>query len=91
MTRKELLAVVEKAVGRAMNDLIDAHPTALRGYRAQSLEKRLIGTLGSEMLQAMGHPPETRLRVPGECYRPSEAARAMQRLESLAARPHQRG
>ena len=54
MKRENLLTIVEKAVGRAMRDLADAHPQALQGYVAQSIEKRLIGVLGSEMLRAVG-------------------------------------
>ena len=86
MKRKDLLAIVEKAVGRAMQDLAYAHPQALQGYVAQSIEKRLIGALGSEMLRAVEHPPDTRLRVPGERYKPSQAARDMQRAGDLSAR-----
>jgi hypothetical protein len=56
------------------------------GYVAQSIEKRLIGVLGSEMLRAAGHPPDTRLRAPGAHYRPSQAAREMQRAGHLPAK-----
>lgn len=62
MKREHLLAVVEKAVGRAMNNLIQAQPAALGGHVAQSLEKRLIGILGAELLAAMGHEHNTKLR-----------------------------
>jgi hypothetical protein len=86
MKRESLLALVEKAVGRAMRDLANAHPLALQGYVAQSIEKRLIGVLGSEMLRAAGHPPDTRLRAPGEHYSPSQAAREMQRAGDLPAK-----
>jgi hypothetical protein len=89
MKREDLLIVIESAVARAMHDVVQAHSAALHGYRAQSLEKRLIGALGSEMLRAMGHPTGTKLRAPGERYRPSRAACAMQRLQDLAARPPQ--
>jgi hypothetical protein len=85
MKRKHLLAIVEKAVGRAMQDLASAHPQALQRYVAQSIEKRLIGALGSEMLQAVGHPPGTKLRALGERYKPSQAAREMQRAGDLSA------
>jgi hypothetical protein len=86
MKRENLLAIVEKAVGRAMRDLAYAHPQALQGYVAQSIEKRLIGALGSKMLRAAGHPPDTRLRAPGEHYRPSQASRAMQSAADLSAK-----
>ena len=86
MKREHLLANVEKAVGRAMRDLVRAHPQALQGYVARSIEKRLIGMLGSEMLRAMGHPPDTGLRAPGECYKPSQAAREMQRAGNRSAK-----
>ncbi len=85
MKRENLLAIVEKAVGRAMRDLVYAHPQALQGYVARSIEKRLIGMLGSEMLRAMGHPSDTGLRAPGECYTPSQAAREMQRAANFSA------
>ena len=86
MKREHLLAIVEKAVGRGMRDLVHAHPQALQGYVARSIEKRLIGMLGSEMLRAMGHPPDTGLRAPGECYKPSQAAREMQRVGNRSAK-----
>ena len=38
MKRKHLLAIVEKAVGRAMQDLAYAHPQALQGYVAFSYD-----------------------------------------------------
>ena len=66
MKREHLLAVVEQAVGRAIMSLTQAHPKALRGHIAQSLEKRLIGALGAGLLRAMGYPGETQLRAPGE-------------------------
>lgn len=84
MKREHLLAEVEKAVGRAMQNLMHAHPEALQGYMAQSLEKRLIGVRGAELLLAMGHQPPIKLRGLGEGYRPSQAARRMQRLPALA-------
>jgi hypothetical protein len=86
MKRKHLLAIIEKAVGRAMRDLAYAHPQALQGYLEQSIEKRLIGALGSEMLRAVGHPTDARLRAPGERYKPSQAAREMQRAGDRSAR-----
>ena len=79
MKREHLLAVVEKAVGKTMRNLVVAHPDALPGHLAQSIEKRLIGMLGAELLLAMGHQPGTKLRAPGEGYRPSQAVRGMAR------------
>lgn len=78
MKREHLLAVVEKAVGRAMKDMIQARPKALRGHVAQSIEKRLVGCVGAELLLAMGHPSKTKLRAPGEHYRPSQEVRRLQ-------------
>jgi hypothetical protein len=86
LKRENLLATVEKAVARAKRDLANAHPQALQGFVAQSIEKRLIGVLGSEMLRAVGHPPDIRLRAPGEHYRPSQAAREMQRAGDRSAK-----
>jgi hypothetical protein len=86
MKRENSLTIVEKAVGRAMRDLAYAQPQALQGYEAQSIEKRLVGVLGSEMLRAAGQPPETRLRAPGEHYRPSRASRAMQSAADRSAK-----
>lgn len=78
MKREHVLAVVERAVGRAMHNLVQSHPEALSGHLAQSLEKRLIGMLGAELLLAMGHQPSTKLRASGERYRPSPAVRRVQ-------------
>ena len=83
MKRKDLLAIVEKAVGRAMQDLAYAHPQALQGYVAQSIEKRLIGALGSEMLRAVGHAPDTRLREPGSGPRNAARRRPFGQRDSL--------
>ena len=83
MKRKHLLAIVEKAVGRAMRDLVQAHPEALQGHMAGGIEKRLIGVLGSEMLRAMGHEPHTKLRASGEDYKPSQAVRDLARRSAL--------
>ena len=79
MKREHLLDIIEKAVARAMTDLVQAHPEALRGYVAQSIEKRLVGVLGHEMLRAMGHQPDTKLRARGEHYKPSQTVRNMER------------
>jgi hypothetical protein len=86
MKREHLLVVVEKAVGRAMSDLVRAHPDALQGDLARSIEKRLIGRLGSEMLRAMGHQSTTKLRALGEGYTPSRAVRNLVRYRSILHR-----
>jgi hypothetical protein len=83
MKREHLLRAVEAAVGRAMAVLAKAHPDALQGHRAQSLEKRLIGMLSVEMLRVMGHQSDSKLRLPGERYKPSCTAREMQRRADL--------
>jgi len=79
-----LLAVVERAVGRAIQNLVQDHPEALQGHVAAARRSGLIGMLTAELLLAMGHQPPVKLRAPGERYSPSPAARRMQRLQSRA-------
>jgi hypothetical protein len=85
MKRLHLLIVVEKTVGRAMRDLVQAHLRNIQGHVARSIEKRLIGVLGSEMLRAMGHQPEMKLRASGEGYKPSHAVRQMRHAPARPA------
>jgi hypothetical protein len=65
---------------------VEAHPDALRGHLAQSIEKHLIGMLGAELLLAMGHRPGARLRASSDGYKPSRDVRQMQRLALQVAR-----
>jgi hypothetical protein len=57
MKRETILGVSERAVKRALQNFMYAHPDAIPEKWIRSLEKRIVGELAVEIMRTTGHPP----------------------------------